>query len=267
VQIARHLRNDIAAGRLRDGVVLPPTRKLAGEWGVSVFTISEAMKILADEGLVVSESRSRRVVRAPEQERRAPAFSGRPHVVLVGGYAGSGKSELSRVMARETGWCLLDKDTITRPIVEKALEALGKSPHDRESDAYLSEVRPREYEALAAAIRENLECGTSVIATAPFILEFKDPAWLQRAADEYGALNAHLTVVWLYCDVRSMHTYIRRRAAARDVAKLADWDQYSTGLDIDFRPGVDHIVVENCASSASLQSQARTVLERLQASA
>ena len=68
-QVARHIRNDIEAGVLRDGEVLPSTRELAQRWDVSVFTITEAMKLLAEEGLVVSKSRSKRVVQAPDQPR------------------------------------------------------------------------------------------------------------------------------------------------------------------------------------------------------
>jgi hypothetical protein len=73
---------------------------------------------------------------------------------------------------------MLDKDTITRPVVEAALEVMGCSPHDRESTQYLTQVRPREYEALAAATLENVECNNSVIATAPFLKEFRDSGGL-----------------------------------------------------------------------------------------
>lgn len=263
VQIARHVRNDIAAGRLRDGTVLPSTRTLATEWGVSVFTITEAMKLLGDEGLVISESRSKRVIHAPEQERSEIRRATRPRAILIGGYAGSGKSELARILARETGWPLLDKDTLTRPLVERALEALGQSPNDRESPVYLSDVRPREYEALAAGVLENLQCGSSVIVTAPFIREFADTAWLHRTIGDHDALNASTTVVWVYCDSKTMHTYLRRRGAARDGVKLADWPQYITGIDTDFRPAVAHSVVENCASSPPLQAQVKQLLDSL----
>ena len=63
-QVARSIRNQIQAGQLRDGEVLPSTRELAAQWGVSVFTISEAMRVLAGEGLIESQSRSKRVVRS-----------------------------------------------------------------------------------------------------------------------------------------------------------------------------------------------------------
>ncbi|MGH3808811.1 MAG: GntR family transcriptional regulator [Pseudonocardiaceae bacterium] len=98
--MARNLRNDIAAGVLRDGQPLPTTHELAEQWGVSVFTISEAMKLLTREGLIVSKPRAGRVVNVPGQVHRKEIWPSAPHVVLIGGYAGSGKTELGRILAR-----------------------------------------------------------------------------------------------------------------------------------------------------------------------
>ena len=261
-RIARNVRNDIDAGVLRHGEALPSTRALADRWGVSVFTINEAMKTLGDEGLVISKSRSNRVVNAPDQA--SPAIRTRkPHAILVGGYAGTGKTALGRILARETGWPMLDKDTLTRPVVETALELAGKSPHDRESDFYLHTIRPREYEALSGALQENLECGNSAIVTAPFIKEFNDPAWLERVQAANTGMNATTIFVWVYCDAETMQTYIRHRGAARDAAKLADWATYLTNVDVDFRPGVPHAFIDNCASSTPLQSQARELVRKV----
>jgi DNA-binding transcriptional regulator YhcF (GntR family) len=259
-QVARNIRNDIAAGVLRDGQPLPATRELAEQWGVSVFTISEAMKLLTSEGLVVSKPRAGRVVHAPEQVRRDEIRPSTPRVVLIGGYAGSGKTELGRILARETGWPMLDKDTLTRPVVEAALEVLGCSPHDRESAAYLDIIRPREYEALMSAMTENVRCGTSAIVTAPFIREFHDTAWINRVTATCQDMGAVLSVVWVYCDATTMHTYIRHRGAARDAAKLKDWNAYLEAIDLEFRPTVPHTVVDNSASVVPLQTQARKLL-------
>ncbi|MFU8855220.1 GntR family transcriptional regulator [Micromonospora sp. SL1-18] len=259
-QVARHIRNDIEAGVLRDGQVLPSTRELAAEWDTSVFTISEAMKLLADEGLIVTKSRSKRVVRNPGQVRNEIRLS-KPRVIIIGGYAGSGKTELGRVIARQTGWPMLDKDTLTRPVVEAALEVLGLSPHDRESESYLNIIRPREYDALEEAVLENVGCGNSAVVTAPFIREFNDPAWISRTEALFASLDATVTFVWLYCDPDTMHSYIRRRGAARDARKLSDWPAYLDSIDINFRPPVPHMLVENCASSIPLQTQAKELLD------
>ncbi|HZM83834.1 MAG TPA: GntR family transcriptional regulator [Candidatus Limnocylindrales bacterium] len=259
-QVARNIRTDIEAGVLRDGEVLPSTRDLARQWDVSVFTISEAMKLLMDEGLVVSKSRSKRVVHAPNQARRNEVRPRQPHVILIGGFAGSGKTELGRILVRETGWPLLDKDTLTRPVVEAALEMTGRSPHDRESDHYLKLIRPREYEALASAATENVECGNSAIVTAPFLGEFNDEAWISRTQASYAAMNATTTLVWVYCDADTMHTYLRHRGAARDTGKLANWPEYLSSIDIDFRPPAPHFLINNSSSSVPLHNQAKDLI-------
>jgi predicted kinase len=259
-QVARNIRTAIEAGVLKDGQVLPSTRQLAEQWDVSVFTISEAMKLLMNEGLVMSQSRSKRVVHAPDLEQRNEITPPQPHVILIGGFAGSGKSELGRILVRETGWPLIDKDTVTRPVVEMALELIGHSPNDRESEQYVNLIRPREYEALAAATAENVECGNSAIVAAPFIREFADGAWLSRTRAMYEALNAATSFVWVYCDAETMHMYLRHRGAARDAGKLGDWHGYLSSIDIDFRPGVPHFLVDNSASSAPLHQQAKELL-------
>jgi DNA-binding transcriptional regulator YhcF (GntR family) len=259
-QVARNLRNDIAAGVLRDGQPLPTTRELAEQWGVSVFTISEAMKLLTKEGLIVSKPRAGRVVNAPDQARQNDIRTSTPHVVLIGGYAGSGKTELGRILARETGWPILDKDTLTRPVVEVALEVLGCSPHDRESATYLDVIRPREYEALMSAMTENVRCGNSAIVTAPFIRELHDTAWINRVTATCQDMNATLSIVWVHCDATTMHTYLRHRGAARDATKLENWNAYLGTIDLTFRPPTPHTVIDNSASVTPLQTQAMKLL-------
>ena len=262
-QVARNIRTAIEAGHLKDGQALPSTRELAKQWDVSVFTISEAMKLLMDEGLVVSESRSKRTVRAPGQRQRHEFRTSTPNVILIGGYAGSGKSELGRIIARETGWPMIDKDTITRPVVEAMLETIGHSANDRESDEYMTLVRPREYEALMATMIENVECGNSVIATAPYIREFSETAWIERTRERLSTLNATMSLVWVHCDAETMHMYLRGRGAARDAGKLGDWPTYLANITIGFRPNAPHHVIDNSGSSAPLQQQAKELIAAL----
>jgi hypothetical protein len=142
-----------------------------------------------------------------------------------------------------------------------ALEALELSPNDRESAKYLSTVRPREYEALVSATNENVDCGLSVVVTAPFLREFGDSAWLERTTAALSDRGAAVTFVWIHCDEDTMRTYVRHRGAARDAAKMADWTAYVDGIDIDFRPAVPHVVVENSATSAPLKAQAAKLVE------
>lgn len=260
-QIARLLRNDIEAGVLRHGQALPSTRAMAEEWGVSAFTISEAMRPLIAEGLVVPKSRSMRVVNSPGTRVATPGLP--PQMLVIGGYAGSGKTELGRVLSKASGWPILDKDTMTRPVVESALEVHGLPSYDRESATYMGTIRPREYEALLATANENLACGVSVILTAPFLTEFRNPAWIERTQAACDTFGAQSTFVWMRCDADAMRTYLRRRGAARDTGKLERWDDYLQTLDLDFTPAFPHVVIDNSVDSEPLQAQATRLLHSL----
>lgn len=256
--IAQAIRTDIEAGRFAHGQQLPSTRALADEWRTSVATINRAMGLLADQGLVVNRARSSRLVNYQPAEQ--PGNPRRPVVLLIGGYAGSGKTELGRIIARQTAWPMLDKDTTTRPVVEAALETLGESPNDRESATYLKIIRPAEYEALIAAMVENVQCGSSAIVTAPFILELHDRAWCERLDAQVSAMHADLHVVWVRCDPETMRTYLRHRGAARDAYKLANWPAYVRSLDQGFVPEINHHIIDNSAGCAPLQQQASNLL-------
>lgn len=256
--IAHHLRTEIEAGRLAHREPLPPSADLAEVWGTSPATVSRAMSILASEGLIISKPRAGRVVNYP-----IAAFAGdspRPVVVLIGGYAGSGKTELGRIIARKTHWPMLDKDSTTRPVVEAALTAIGLSPHDRDSETYRSVIRPAEYEALMMGMEENLECGTSCLLTAPFIAEFGDAAWCERTRSLIAGHGADAHFVWVDCDADTMHRYVRKRGAARDAAKLADWPSWIASIDLNFRPKTAHHTVFNSADAPPLQHQADHLL-------
>jgi predicted kinase len=221
------------------------------------------MSMLADEGLVLNRARSSRLVNYPNLADQHGDQARVSTVVLIGGYAGSGKTELGRIFARRTGWAILDKDTTTRAVVEAALESVGHSPHDRDSEYYLKTIRPAEYESLLGTVTENIECRSSVIVTAPFIRELNDPAWCDRLKASLESRGAQLHVVWVRCDADTMRSYIRHRGAARDAAKIADWDRYLATIDLSFRPTIGHELVDNSAESSPLQQQAAELLTRV----
>lgn len=86
-------------------------------------------------------------------------------LTLVGGFAGSGKSEFARFLSSVTGWGIIDKDTVTRALVEELLCAYGAEPNDRHSELYLTKVRPHEYRGILDQAMETLGAGASVIVT------------------------------------------------------------------------------------------------------
>lgn len=154
-------------------------------------------------------------------------------LTLIGGFAGSGKSEFARFLTSVTGWAVLDKDTLTRPLVERLMISIGGDANDRHTSLYLENARPYEYRCLLDAGMENIRCGVSTVLTAPFLQEFSDEEWLTRVRNGCVRHNATMSVVWVKCDTDSMRDYVAFRGAARDAWKLANWDEYLATVDED----------------------------------
>lgn len=185
-----------------------------------------------------------------------------PCLVLVGGFAGSGKTEFARFLTNITGWCHLDKDVLTRPLTERLLDLLGADPNDRHTNTYLEGVRPLEYRALINAAFGNLGCGVSTVVSAPFLRELPDRGWLRRVAVRCAGRGADLALIWVDADVDSMRAYLYRRDAARDSWKLGHWTEYLASIDLATRPAQPYFLVDNRRNAAvGLADQARRMLD------
>lgn len=166
-------------------------------------------------------------------------------LVLVAGYAGSGKTELAKLIAAETRWALLDKDTLTRPLVEAHASLLCGDPDDRQTATYMERIRPLEYQILMNTVNEVLDRGTSVVATAPLIRELRDPNFCDDLADWADIDRVTVRVVWVHADLDTMRRRLTDRGAGRDRWKLSHWDDYTGTVDMGYRPSVQHDLVDN----------------------
>ncbi|MEU4685980.1 AAA family ATPase [Streptomyces xinghaiensis] len=185
-------------------------------------------------------------------------------LALVGGFAGSGKSEAGKLLAASTGWAMLDKDTLTRPLAEQLLVSLDGDPDDRHSRLYGEQVRPLEYACLMKAAWENLECGVPVILVAPFIKEVGEARWMSRLDRRCRRLGGRLETVWVDSDVETMRERLISRNASRDTWKLTNWSEYVAGIDLSLRPVVDHHLIDNCRAAARpLAEQVESAADRL----
>lgn len=237
---------------------LTPSSELQN--GAHVLAVERALAQIAP-GTDDSDGREvqQRIIDAWKR-RHTGGDPNRPTLLMVGGFAGSGKSEFSRFISRLTGWPVLDKDPITRPLVERLLVELGSEPNDRHSAIYRDHVRPLEYQCLLETAYANVDCSISTVLSAPFVSEVTDVRWMRRLVNRCQARGVNVAVVWVQCDLETMHEYISFRSAARDSWKLQHWDEYAATIDPELRPAVPHLVVDNRLGSAiSLTDQVRQV--------
>jgi predicted kinase len=164
--------------------------------------------------------------------------------VIIAGLPGTGKSTVARELAERTGFALVDKDSITRPFVEKLMELLAGDPHDRESSLHRQEVKPLEYAAWQAVMFDNLRVRNSTIVVTPLVGERRDPRWLRDFERDVRAAGAEIALVWVDCETRTMRRRLLERAAPRDAWKLAHWEEHLTRNEPSARPIVPHLRID-----------------------
>lgn len=169
----------------------------------------------------------------------------RTHLVLIAGFAGSGKTEVARLLSTELRWPILDKDSLTRPVTDRLLQLAGGKPNDRDSDLYLDQVRPLEYEVVEDTAIENIRCGISIIVSAPYLREVRDPSWRRGTELRLAAFNARLRIVWVRCDADTMRDQLVRRDARRDDYKLSHWDTYLKRADVSREADPCDLILDN----------------------
>lgn len=151
-------------------------------------------------------------------------------VIIVAGQAASGKSVIGKMLARELNWAILDKDTIAEPFVDAMNLLKSGYASDRATPVYTKYIRPLEYKVLQNTIDDNLQCGNSVVVSAPYLKELLDPTWLPKMRSHYKDLGHQLILVWVDVDDDTMLARMTHRASPRDDAKLSDWDGWLSNM-------------------------------------
>ncbi len=170
---------------------------------------------------------------------------------LVGGFPGSGKTEFADSFAQRKGIMLLDKDVITRHLVEELCTTLSGNCDDRESDTYSSKVRPLEYETLMDIAWLNLKNNQNVVCDAPFIKEFRDQNWLDKLKTKCAKEDVILKLLWVQSTPEIMRERLIARSAGRDKWKIDNWQTYQRGVNLYSIPEVDW-VIDNSSTTLSL---------------
>lgn len=183
-----------------------------------------------------------------EPQRLALAITGAP---------GSGKSSTGRELAALMGAALLDLDTLTNPMVDVVMDALGGQGYDDARVAPL--MRRARYECLIGAAEDSLRAGTSVVMVAPFTAERSDLQAWSTLSGRLEAAGGQPQLVWVQIGPEELAHRLTLRQASRDRSKLDDLDAYISQVDLD-PPQVPHLAVD---ATDSAWDQALTLWRRL----
>lgn len=84
LQIADHIRDQIASGELPPDSLLPSTAQLCARYGVSQSVVKAAVGALRSEGLVIGQQGKGVYVRSPEEVERPAAAGDDPVLTQLG---------------------------------------------------------------------------------------------------------------------------------------------------------------------------------------
>lgn len=152
-------------------------------------------------------------------------------LIFLGGESGVGKSTIANALQKEKkDICVVDKDESTSIFTHYILKENGKKPHDRESEFYLNNIKPLEYEQLDKIVEYSLR-NKSVVATAPYFDNFLNEDWISDM--EYLAKYNDSEVYFFYI-VRNPDEVLqglKDRNAIRDTWKINNYLKYRENID------------------------------------
>lgn len=129
-------------------------------------------------------------------------------LILISGPAGVGKSTLSKVIAKEVGAVILDKDCIDDAF----------HPHDR-GEFYTKEVEPKVLQAVLNLARLNLEAGRTVLLDIPWThLFYQSSFWMDRIRGINDGENP--LVIEMFLEDTQLQERMRVRGLSRDQFRL-----------------------------------------------
>lgn len=170
--------------------------------------------------------------------------------LVVSGVSASGKSTLGRALAAHLGWALLDLDTMTNPLFEllggeRAVVSAGAGAR--------SPINSARYRCLIEAAAENLALGTGVVLVAPFTAERSSTAAWSGLCADLGVSAEGVALIWVDLDPAEVAARRTRRAAPRDVVRMADGVIFAEAVSV---PVVPHRRVDGAATTEDQLSAA-----------
>lgn len=144
----------------------------------------------------------------------------RPTLFLVGGLSGTGKSVISRRLARSLGTGLVSSDSVR-------LELAGRRTEDRRTveygtGIYTEDFTQRTYEMLFERARQELAAGRSVVLDATFL----NPRWREQSRDLSLELDVEMLFIECQAPADVVRSRLTRRAKELYESSEADWAIY-----------------------------------------
>ncbi|MDD5884972.1 MAG: AAA family ATPase [Erysipelotrichaceae bacterium] len=154
-------------------------------------------------------------------------------LIIVSAPPASGKTYVSMKLAETLKHVVyLDKDSLV-PLSNVAYQVAGL-PAAREGEFFQHYLRDVEYNVILDMAFQALKYDDLVLINAPFTKEIHTPSFIvslrEKLEHDY---NARLVIVWVTCDMETVHQRMIERNSPRDVFKLKNFDAWVKTQDFE----------------------------------
>ncbi len=151
----------------------------------------------------------------------------RPFLILFAGKAGTGKSTLASAVSEELSLPYVDYDTACQPFLSAIEKRAGLGDGDRY--AFYRTWRKASYDTVLDIISENIRLGVSIVASAPFSEEIRDPAFPDKLRQSSGR-DFRILLCYMAPDEETHLRMVRDRGSFRDEDFISDRKRFSETL-------------------------------------
>ncbi|MBU3156509.1 AAA family ATPase [Clostridium estertheticum] len=159
-------------------------------------------------------------------------------LILVTSPPASGKTYIAKKLAEALRHVVyLDKDTLIK--LSKQIFVVAGEEYNRSSDFFNENIRDYEYETIVEIAMEALNYDDIVLINAPFTKEIRDLNYIKKLKVALKDKNASLVIIWVETSIEVTKQRMIERNSDRDTWKLANWNEYVTGINFDVPIALD----------------------------
>ncbi|MPQ30424.1 ATP-binding protein [Clostridium estertheticum] len=159
-------------------------------------------------------------------------------LILVTSPPASGKTYIAKKLAEALRHVVyLDKDTLIK--LSKQIFVVAGEEYNRSSDFFNENIRDYEYETIVEIAMEALNYDDIVLINAPFTKEIRDLNYIKKLKVALKDKNAFLVIIWVETSIEVTRQRMIERNSDRDTWKLANWNEYVTGINFDVPIALD----------------------------
>nr|WP_207714920.1 AAA family ATPase [Clostridium estertheticum] len=159
-------------------------------------------------------------------------------MILVTSPPASGKTYIAKKLAEALRHVVyLDKDTLIK--LSKQIFVVAGEEYNRSSDFFNENIRDYEYETIVEIAMEALNYDDIVLINAPFTKEIRDLNYIKKLKVALKDKNASLVIIWVETSIEVTKQRMIERNSDRDTWKLANWNEYVTGINFDVPIALD----------------------------